>query len=88
MHFNSLRLIRCDIFDFCKERFNLNQQQPSSNQQIDLLEQQAIQTAMSLYSNKLCALVLLVNDSYDDNKHIEDERDFQQNFADDFKGKT
>lgn len=49
---HNLRLIRCNIYDFCSQRFNL---------QLNEIEPHAIQTALSLYSNKLCALVLLTN---------------------------
>lgn len=58
---HNLRLIRCDILDYCKDRFksvNIN-----SNNRTEFLmnqiEPHSIQTAMSLYSNKLCAVVLL-----------------------------
>ncbi len=60
---HNLRLIRCDILDYCKDRFkaiNIN----SNNQTEFLLNQiepHSIQTAMSLYSNKLCAVVLLID---------------------------
>lgn len=72
---HNLRLIRCDIFDFCKDRFNINELEIASkssktkNEDIETaqLEPQAIQTAMSLYSNKLCALILLVENSFKDN---------------------
>lgn len=59
---HNLRLIRCDIFDFCKERFSTS---PSKSAGNDFsLEPQAISTAMSLYSDKLCALILLVENSF------------------------
>ena len=69
---HNLRLIRCDIFDFCKDRFTISNLEISSravgkrNEEIEAaqIEPQAIQTAMSLYSDKLCALVLLVENSF------------------------
>lgn len=71
---HNLRLIRCDIFDFCKDRFNINELEiatknnKNKNEDIESsqLEPQAIQTAMSLYSDKLCALILLVENSFND----------------------
>ena len=71
---HNLRLIRCDIFDFCKERFDMSdiekkkvlktQKSTGDVSSLTQLEPQAIQTAMSLYSDKLCALVLLVENSF------------------------
>lgn len=67
---HNLRLIRCDILDYCKFRFkavNIN-----SNSQTEFLlnqmEPHSIQTAMSLYSNKLCAVVLLIDCFVDSSK--------------------
>jgi hypothetical protein len=59
---HNLRLIRCDIFDFCKERFSTSPNKSADND--FSLEPQAISTAMSLYSDKLCALILLVENSF------------------------
>lgn len=62
---HNLRLIRCDTLDYCKDRFkSLN----SAHQSEDLFEQiepQSIMTAMSLYSESLCAVVLLVDSDLD-----------------------
>ena len=68
---HNLRLIRCDIFDFCKERFNTSQSKLAS--QDFSLEPQAISTAMSLYSDKLCALVLLVENSFSPDNSLSNE---------------
>ena len=81
---HNLRLIRCNIFDFCKDRFAIdetsgfprssstktNKKKSSETNNcsggiiVPELEPQAIQTAMSLYSDKLCALILLVENSF------------------------
>lgn len=63
---HNLRLIRCDIFDYCKDRFksDINSNKVSDNMDImDLIEPQSILTAMSLYTENLCGLVLLVDKS-------------------------
>ena len=50
---HNLRLIKCDILDYARNRFNMH---------VNLIEPQTIQTAIQLYSNtSLCAMVLLVN---------------------------
>lgn len=78
---HNLRLIRCNIFEFCKDRFVIDESAEPVKKKNDapglttpLLEPQAIQTAMSLYSDKLCALILLVENSFDD----EDEHDGEE----------
>jgi len=79
---HNLRLIRCDIFDFCKERFNMSEDSESkyekinndNNSETPHLEPQAIQTAMSLYSDKLCALILLADNSFEDNENEENSK--------------
>lgn len=48
---HNLRLIRSNIYDFCSDRFTPQHE----------IEPQAIQTALSLYSNKLCALLILLD---------------------------
>lgn len=76
---HNLRLIRCDIFDFCKDRFTISNLEITSrslgkkNEDIEApsIEPQAIQTAMSLYSDKLCALVLLVENSFSNESNDE-----------------
>lgn len=76
---HNLRLIRCDIFDFCKDRFTISDLEITSrsldkkNEDIEApsIEPQAIQTAMSLYSDKLCALVLLVENSFSNESNEE-----------------
>ena len=63
---HNLRLIRCDILDYCKDRFktDINSNNVSDSTDImDLIEPQSILTAMSLYSENLCGLVLLVDKS-------------------------
>lgn len=78
---HNLRLIRCDIFDFCKDRFTISNLEITSrsmgkkNEDIEApqIEPQAIQTAMSLYSDKLCALVLLVENSFNNEANDEDD---------------
>lgn len=80
---HNLRLIRCDIFDFCKDRFTISNLEITSramgkkNEEIEapMIEPQAIQTAMSLYSDKLCALVLLVENSFNNEANEEDDSD-------------
>jgi hypothetical protein len=54
---HNLRLIRCDIYEYCKDRFNKEQIEPHS-----------IHTALSLYSDKLCAIIRLVDAKIDANK--------------------
>ncbi len=54
---HNLRLIRCDIYEYCKDRFNKEQIEPHS-----------IHTALSLYSDKLCAIIRLVDAKVDANK--------------------
>ena len=50
---HNLRLIKCDILDYARNRFNLR---------VNLIEPQTIQTAIQQFSNtSLCALVLLVD---------------------------
>jgi hypothetical protein len=50
---HNLRLIKCDILDYARNRFNLR---------VNVIEPQTIQTAIQLYSNtSLCAMVLLVD---------------------------
>jgi hypothetical protein len=49
---HNLRLIKCDILDYCRNRFNLR---------YNLIEPHTILNAISLYSNNLCACVLLVD---------------------------
>jgi hypothetical protein len=63
---HNLRLIRCDILEFCKDRFKSDVEVTSSaanndNDIMDLIEPQSILTAMSLYTENLCGLVLLVD---------------------------
>ena len=61
---HNLRLIRCDILDYCKDRFKANSSTntPTENTDImDLIEPQSILAAMSLYTENLCGLVLLVD---------------------------
>lgn len=81
---HNLRLIRCNIFDFCKDRFVIDEnsepvkiggkKDESMGELMAELEPQAIQTAMSLYSDKLCALILLVENTFDaENEEKEDE---------------
>lgn len=56
---HNLRLIKCDILDYCRNRFNLNAPNSILNFSI---EPQTIQTSMQLYSNtSLCACVLLID---------------------------
>lgn len=76
---HNLRLIRCNIFDFCKDRFDIHDNletvrkkkkkdlsgKKSEISGIEELEPQAIQTALSLYSDKMCALILLVENSFE-----------------------
>ncbi|CAF0870066.1 unnamed protein product [Adineta ricciae] len=49
----NLRLIRCDMLDYCRIK-------TSKKDNKILVEPQRLQTLMSLYSNALCGLVLLV----------------------------
>ena len=50
---HNLRLIKCDVLDYARNRFNLR---------VNLIEPQTIQTAIQLFSNtSLCALVLLAD---------------------------
>lgn len=59
---HNLRLIRCDILDYCKDRFKLNAAANDPSNLFSFVELHTISTAMSLFSeNKLCALVLLVD---------------------------
>lgn len=84
---HNLRLIRCDIFDFCKERFDMSdiekkrvlRTQKSTGDSLTQLEPQAIQTAMSLYSDKLCALVLLVESSFNIENDSTDSEEIYKN---------
>lgn len=64
---HNLRLIRCDMLDYCKDRFkNLNSSNSSQSEDLfDQIEPQSIMTAMSLYSENLCAVVLLVDSDLD-----------------------
>jgi len=84
---HNLRLIRCNIFDFCKDRFVIDESSEivrvsgkkgeNTSDLIAELEPQAIQTAMSLYSDNLCALILLVENSFEtENEHLENEDSF------------
>lgn len=64
---HNLRLVRCDILEYCRDRFKINGGERAENL-TDFIEPHSMLTAMSLYSaNKLNALVLLV-DSILDNK--------------------
>jgi hypothetical protein len=56
---HNICLVRCDILDYCKDRFNFSNELASMPLE-SRIEPQTIQTAMSLFSDKLCALVLLV----------------------------
>jgi hypothetical protein len=50
---HNLRLIKCDLLDYARNRFNLR---------VNLIEPQTIQTAIELFSNtSLCALALLAD---------------------------
>ena len=72
---HNLRLIRCDILDFCKNKFKeSDESRHDASSALQIIEPQAIQTAMSLYSDKLCALVVLEDardlcPSSSDNRH-------------------
>lgn len=84
---HNLRLIRCNIFDFCKDRFNINEVElnkglkKNEQNEIPLLEPQAIQTAMSLYSDKLCALILLAENSFSNREIDENGEELIKNEA-------
>lgn len=67
---HNLRLIRCDIFEYCKDRFkSINPNEMTSI--TDCIEPHSMLTAMSLYSaNKINALVLLVDN------HLENVNNF------------
>ena len=58
---HNLRLIRCDILEYCRDRFKYGAN--LSGDIMDLVEPQSILTAMSLYTENLCGLVLLVDKS-------------------------
>jgi hypothetical protein len=70
---HNLRLIRCDVLDYCKNRFKFNLEQEQNNKKeslkmgeneilTDFIEPDSILTSMYLYSEtKLSALVLLVD---------------------------
>lgn len=71
---HNLRLIRCDILDYCRNRFKFGEEVVAANRRsvddsftttlTDFVEPDSILTSMYLYSeNKLCALVLLVDSS-------------------------
>ncbi|RNA07206.1 hypothetical protein BpHYR1_044065 [Brachionus plicatilis] len=64
---HNLRLVRCDILEYCGNRFKINNEVNVENL-TDFIEPHSMLTAMSLYSsNKLNVLVLLV-DTILDNK--------------------
>jgi hypothetical protein len=63
---HNLRLIKCDILDYCRNRFNLR---------YNLIEPHTILNALSLYSNQLCACVLLVD------KNLRNFNSIQTKFA-------
>ena len=65
---HNLRLIRCDILDYCQDRFNCQNAsggKMAGGDFLNFIEPHSIQTAMSLYSDKLCAVVLLINNSFE-----------------------
>jgi hypothetical protein len=92
---HNLRLIRCNIFDFCKDRFTIDENSEpvkasrkkgeNVSELMAELEPQAIQTAMSLYSDKLCALILLVENSFDAECGAEETEDSSRNGEDHVK---
>jgi hypothetical protein len=69
---HNLRIIRCDMnLEFCGPKFSeadyrscVNQNREAASTTPIFFEPQAIQTSMSLYSNKLCAVILLVSDDH------------------------
>jgi len=66
---HNLRLIRCDILDYCRDRFKSDASLTTitdSTDIMDLIEPQSILTAMSLYTENLCGLVLLTDKSIDE----------------------
>lgn len=70
---HNLRLIRCDILEYCRNRFKANSEENMENL-TDFIEPHSMLTAMSLYSaNKLNALVLLINNVLE-NKTILDAK--------------
>lgn len=70
---HNLRLVRCDILDYCKDRFKpgnmVSNKEKNNSSLTDYIEPHSMLTAMSLYSeNKLHALVLLVDCLLEDRK--------------------
>ncbi|CAF1103772.1 unnamed protein product [Brachionus calyciflorus] len=67
---HNLRLIRCDILDYCKDRFKYS----TENNLDNCIEPHSMLNSMSLYSqNKLNALVLLVDNLLINSKSFQNE---------------
>jgi hypothetical protein len=81
---HNLRLIRCDILDYCKNRFKFNvdseAESGSTGETLtDFIEPDSILTSMCLYSeNKLNALVLLVDSCLSLNSYSTKQTDAKQ----------
>lgn len=68
---HNLRLVRCDILEYCRNRFKTNSEE-NMESLTDFIEPHSMLTAMSLYSaNKLNALVLLINNILDNKSSLD-----------------